>query len=116
METLKEQVQKLIDLDNEEEILKKKSLQIKKKKEEVNDFIIQFLEKNNITNKDIIFGDKKIKYSTVKSTDGITKKLIYERLKVFLKDESLANDATQFIYSERNTSEKNVIKITDIKK
>ena len=69
-----------------------------------------------VREQDIIFGDKKIKYSTLKVQDNITKKLIYDRLKIFLKDDVIANNATHFIYSDRNVSEKNFLKISEIKR
>jgi hypothetical protein len=112
---LKEHIQKLIDLEKEEEKYKNIFSNIKKEKEILNSNVINFMQKNNITEKDIIFGDKKIKYSTLKVQDNITKKLIYERLKIFLKDDVSANNATNFIYSDRNISEKNYLKISDIK-
>ena len=112
---LKENIQKLIDLEKEEEKYKNIFSNIKKEKEILNSNVINFMQKNNITEKDIIFGDKKIKYSTLKVQDNITKKLIYERLKIFLKDDVSANNATNFIYSDRNISEKNYLKISDIK-
>jgi hypothetical protein len=112
---LKEYINKLIDLEREEEKQKNILLEIKKNKDNVNNLIINFMEKNNITDKDIIFGDKKIKYSKIKVQDTITKKLIEERLKIFLKNENMANDATKFIYSDRNSNQKVLLKITNIK-
>ena len=51
----------------------------------------------------------------MKTQDNITKKLIYERLKIFLKSESVATDAINFIYSDRNSNQKPIIKISNIK-
>jgi hypothetical protein len=70
------------------------------------------METNNVTNKDIIFGDRVIKYSTSNISENITKKLILERLKIFLKDENIANEAVNFIYSDRTMTKKNTLKIT----
>ena len=77
---------------------------------------MNYMEKNNVTHKDIIFGDRKIKYTTNNVTENITKKLIFERLKIFLKDEKTANDAVNFIYSERSSTKKNSLKIIKEKK
>ena len=112
---LKDYVQKLIELEKEEEKYKNICMNLKKEKDSLNEHIIGYLESNKITNKDIIYGDKKIKYSLMKTQDNITKKLIYERLKIFLKSESVATDATNFIYSDRNSNQKPVIKISNIK-
>lgn len=112
---LKDYVQKLIELEKEEEKYKNIYINIKKEKDKLTDNILNFMEQNDIKDKDIIYGDKKIKYSTIKIQDGITKKLIEERLKIFLKNENQAHEATNFIYTGRNSSNKNFIKITNIK-
>lgn len=112
---LKENIEKLIEIEKEEENYKNIFSNLKKEKDKINANVINFMEKNNITDKDIIFGDKKIKYATSKLQDNITKKLIYERLKIYLKDDIEANNATNFIYADRNVSEKNYLKISEIK-
>lgn len=114
-DNLKIYIQKMIEIDDEEDKYKNILSKIKNEKENLNNNIIKLLEKNNITDKDIIYGNKKIKYGISKVQDSITKKLIEERLKIFLKDEILANNATNFIYSKRHVNEKPVLKISNIK-
>jgi len=113
---LKNYVERLIEIENQEEKYKNRFMELKKEKEEISNSIIHFLEKNKMTNKDIIYGDSKIKYSQTKIQDGITKKLIQDRLKIFLKNEQMAIEATNFIYSDRNSEIKKSLKIFDIKK
>ena len=113
---LKTYIEKLMEIQKEEDKYKEIFAQIKKDKDSINNTIIDFMDKNNIKDKDIIFGDKKIKYTSSKVQDTITKKLITDRLKIFLKDENLALNATNFIYADRNNSQKIFLKITDIKK
>ena len=113
---LKNHIEKLLELEEEEEKYKNLFNNIKKKKENLNNEIMFYMEKNNITNKDIIYGNNKIKYTQTNVTDGITKKLINERLSVFLQDEKIALDATNFIYSDRSSSVKKQIKIIPQKK
>ena len=108
---LKEYVEKLFELENEEEKYKNIFSNIKKEKEILNSNIMNYLEKNNLTHKDIIFGNKKIKYTSSNISENITKKLIFERLKIFLKDERIANEAVNFIYSNRESTKKNLLKI-----
>ena len=110
---LKDYVNKLIEIEKEEEKYKLLFANIKKEKELINNTIINFMEKNNITEKDIIFGNKKIKYSKMKVQDTVTKKLIEERLKIFLKSENVAKEATNFIYSDRNSTQKIYLKISN---
>lgn len=114
-DNLKDNIEKLIEIENEEQKIKKYMISLKEKKESLNDSIITFIEENNYQDKDIIFGDKKIKYVVSKSQDGITKKLILEKLTIFLKNSEIAENATKFIYSERNTTAKSILKIMDLK-
>lgn len=113
---LKEYIQKLVELEKEEDKYKSICANLKKEKDSLNNNIINFLESNKITDKDIIFGDKKIKYSLMKTQDCISKKLIYDRLKLYFKNDKEAENATNFIYNDRNSKQKPVIKITNIKK
>jgi len=115
-ENLKLYIEQLIDIEKQEEKYKNIFSTLKKEKEVLNQNIIDFMNKNNIANKDIIFGEKKIKCSSTKIQESITKKLIFDRLKVFLKSEEVAKNAVDFIYQERNSSQKYFLKISDIKK
>jgi len=115
-ENLKDYINKLLEVEKEENKLKDYANELKEKKAKLNTLIIDFMEKNSITDKDIILGDKKIKYSLTKSQENITKGLLFEKLKVFLKSEDASKEAVQFIYNDRNVTMKPSIKIIDIKK
>lgn len=114
-ETFKKNVKRILDLEEEEKKLKEKMDLIKREKEEMQESVIYFMEKNNITQKDIIIGKKKIKYVQMKTTENITKKLIYDKLKLFLQSDDRAMQGTEFIYNDRNSKTRTVLKICDIK-
>ena len=84
-EVFKRNIKRIIDLENEEKQL------------------------------NIIYGDKKIKYIRTKNTEGITKKLIYEKLRNYFQSEKSATEATEYIYKDRASDYKTTIKITDVK-
>jgi hypothetical protein len=113
---LKEYIEKLIEIENEEEKYKNIFLKLKFDKDNLNINIMNLMEQNNITDKVLISGDHKIKYTTNNLTENVTKKLILCRLKMYLKDEKIATDATNFIFSDRKTEKKNTLKITSLKK
>lgn len=113
---LKGIISEYIILDKEENIYKDKLKNLKNKKEKIHDNIVNYMSNNEILDKEIIFENNKIKCASSKITESITKKLILERLKIFLKDENLANQATQFIYKDRNSSQKLSLKVSNIKK
>ena len=109
-------ISEFITLDKDESIYKDKIKNLKNKKEKIHDNIVNYMSNNDILDKEIIFENNKIKCASSKITESITKKLILERLKLFLKDENLANQATNFIYSDRNSTQKLSLKISNIKK
>ncbi len=101
----------------EEKNLKTKLSDIKKSKDNVEAQIIQYMQNQQIQDKDIHIGDHVLKYAETKSTEGITKKLIMERLtEYFQGDEAEATKVTDFIYSNRNSSSKPVLKLNMGKK
>ena len=108
----KEYISKLVEIEEKEDKYKNILLEIKNEKEKMNDKIINFMEKNNITDKEIIFGERKIKYMKNKITETITKKLIETRLKQFFKDDNQALSVVNFIYNDRNKNEKVSLKIS----
>ena len=114
-ELFKRNIKKIIDLENEEKGLKDTLNRIKEQKDKLNDNLVSFMETNNITTKDIIYGDKKIKYIRTKNTEGITKKLIYEKLRNYFQSDKSASEATEYIYKDRSSEYKTSIKITDVK-
>lgn len=113
---LKHFISEFISLNNEEENLKNKIKNLKTKKDKIHDSIVNYMSNNDILEKEIIFDQNKIKCSSSKVTESITKKLILTRLKQFLKDDKIANDATDFIYAERNSTQKLSLKVSNIKK
>jgi hypothetical protein len=115
MAELKEYFQRLFEIEAEEEKYKNIMSKIKNEKDSLNKNVLKYMENNNITNKDIIFGNKKIKYGTMKVQEGITKKLIQDKLTLYFKNPERATEVTEFIYNERNSSQKPILKITEIK-
>jgi seryl-tRNA synthetase len=110
---LKSNVEKLIEIEKQEEKYKTLISDLKKEKESLSHNIIHFMEKNKITDKDIIFGNSVIKYAQSKVPEGITKKRINERLTLFLNNGKTAKEATDFIYSDRDSKINTSIKILD---
>lgn len=112
---LKENVQKLLDLEAKEEEYKNILSHIKEEKELLSSSIMNFMESNNIKDKDIILGNKKIKYTSTKVQETISKKYLIEKLTQYFKNQDTANQLATFIYDSRSSSHKNHLKITDIK-
>ena len=111
-ESLKSYVQKLIELDEQETKYKALLNEIKDKKEEVSETLMNIMVTNQIQDKDIILAGKKVKYAVSNTQEAITKKLILDKLTLYFKDAKQAEQVTQFIYDQRNTVTKNYLKIS----
>jgi hypothetical protein len=111
-ENLKIVVQKLIELDEEEARYKNLLNEIKDKKEEMSDIVMNIIISQKIEEKDIILGEKKVKCITTRNPESITKKLINDKLEMYFNDRKRANEVTQFIYSQRNVITKKLLKIS----
>ena len=109
-------ISEYINLNNEEDLLKDKIKNLKSKKDKIHDNIVNYMSNNDILEKEIIFDKNKIKCASSKITESITKKLIFEKLKQFLKDENIATQATDYIYNGRNCTQKLSLKVSNIKK
>jgi hypothetical protein len=123
-DNLKTYINKLLELEKEEEKIKAISSNLRKEKENVSSYIMDFMSKNQITDKDIIFGNKKIKYTASSPQEGITKGLLLAKLTEFLKTkfsdgaeskaEETAQEAIKYIYSSRDRVEKNYLQISNM--
>ena len=81
--SLGENIDKYIRLSNEIKRIDKISRELKKNKSDIEDIIIQSLEKNNLTNKEFIKGNFKISLQQNKKSDGLNQKFIKCTGKVF---------------------------------
>ncbi len=116
-EQFKEDVRKYLEYHNEENKLKEKLNEIKNKKDQYHDNIIQFVETNNIQDKELIMGDFKLKYSLKKQTGTVTKKHTFDQLKkYFHNDENKANECLELIYSDRGSKSFPSMNISEITK
>ena len=111
----RESIRKLVELEEEETRIKDTLNKTRQAREELNDEIIEYMEKNGITEKDIVFGNKKIRYVKSANQISITKKLIHERLAQYYKNEGEAEKVTNFLYSDRERVEKVTIRVDSIR-
>ncbi len=108
----KSAIKEWYQIELKEKEYKAKLSDLKKNKDGVETLIIQYMQSNNIQDKDIHIGEHVLKYGESKSTEGITKKLIVERLtEYFNGNTEEANKVTDFIYSNRSSTSKPVLKL-----
>jgi|LakMenEpi03Aug12_release.lakeMendotaPanAssembly.Ray.scaffolds.fasta_scaffold258034_1 hypothetical protein len=106
----KEAVKKWVDLDNERKNVMQKSNNIKKDMDNVESFIITFMESNNMTDKNILINDGKLCYDLTKTHETLTKKFMLDKLTLYFKDEEKAKDIVEYLYDNRGVKDKKSIK------
>jgi len=89
------------------------SREIRKKKTQLSLSILNYMDNNGIQNKDINLSDGKLKYFTSKTQSTVNKKFIENSLALYYKGNyQKAKEVTEFIFSNREVTEKTVLKRT----
>lgn len=103
-----------IKLDEEEKKYKFNIKNIKDKKDQLEENILEYMRSNQIEHKDINLGTGgKLKYAQIKVQENITKKLIIDKLSKYFNDSDKAREITDFIYSDRKNDTKIYLKKID---
>jgi len=77
--SLGQKIDKYITLSNEIKRIDKASRDLKKNKSDIEDSIINILEKNELTNKEFIKGNFKISMQQNKKSDGLNQKFLLRK-------------------------------------
>ena len=108
-------VKEWVSIDEEMKQLQKVMREKRQKKKDLNDVLINVMKENEIECFDTKNG--KLLYSVNKTKQAITKKMLFETLQKYYKnDEDKANEIASFILENRNENVKEVIKRKDGKK
>jgi len=113
---LKNNLSQIIQLNNAIENQKSELDKLKKQKDVIEKNLITFMENNNMTSKNLIVNNNKIKYNTTKNYETFSKKYLLEKSNLFFKDQNIANQFVDFLYNNRNVKESKSIKINIINK
>lgn len=105
-----ENIKKFVTIDNKIKGAQEIIRELKKEKEDAANKILIYIKTNNIEDVPINISGGKIKYSVSKSTAPMSKPYIQQRLTQYFKSESKAKDVVDFLYSDRETKEKETIK------
>ena len=112
---LKNNLLQLLQINNTINQYKNEIDSLKKQKDNLEKNLIIYMEKNDMTNKNIIVNDQKIKYNTTKNYETFSKKYLLNKISTFLKDENVANELVNYLYNHREIKESKSIKITQTK-
>lgn len=115
MDLFKNNIKELLDIESKSNELKKELNNLKSKKDDIENDILNYINENNIKNKDIYINNKKISCANSKSYESISKKFVLQRLIEFLNDDDQANKIANYIFNSRNINEKEYLKITEKK-
>jgi len=74
---------------------------LKKRRDHLKDNILNFVKTHNLEKKRFVLGSSVIRYGRTVSKEGLSQKLILEGLTDFLKDQTVAAKALNFILDKR---------------
>jgi len=104
-------IKQWVTLDDQLKQTSKLVKQIRKKKNEVGLEIQEYMEQNEIQDKDINLSDGKIKYYVSKRTCGMSKTYIENSLTLYYNgDATKAQEVTNYIYANRESTEARTLK------
>lgn len=107
----KNHVRRYLQIVEQENRLKEELNAFKQEKSQIENAVLDFMERNSYQDRDFIIGDYKLKYQRTKETSTVTKTYTYERLVQYLnQDEEKAKEALDFIYNGRNSTFKTSLK------
>ena len=104
----KDNIRQWIKLEDDLITLTNAMKDIKKKKNELSDIILKFMENNNL--KHLNTNDGKIQYTKTSINKALNKNLLLEKLSIYLKDDNKGNSAVDFILDNREKTEKVTLK------
>jgi len=109
-QNFKEDIQQWIKYENKIEKAKKAIKYIKNQQTGLSNRIIIYIDENDLKDKELKCSNNLLKCQTVKKTQPLTKKLITEKLKDFLKDrledpDGKTKDAVKLLYDQRRRME-----------
>lgn len=113
VDLFKTNVKRFMEINDQEDKIKEKMRELKTEKDVLEDFIIQFMENNSITDRDIDGGNYKLRYAQNKKTESVTKKLIHDRIiQYFDGNEQKTKELMDLIYQERTSEMVSSIKLS----
>ena len=112
---LKHNLALYLKLKDDEDELKKKINKIKSQSDDIHNSILNYMNEKDILDKELIFDKRKIKCANNKISEGITKKLLLDKITQYLNDEKKALELTNFIYNSRKSTNKILLKVSNLK-
>ena len=109
----KDNVKDWVTLDNNIKTLLDEIKDLREKKKQVNNNILEYVNTNNLNNATININGGNLKFVNTKTTKAITLKYLEECLGELFKDKSKIDEILLYIKSNREISESQEIKRTN---
>ena len=103
-------IKRWVMIDNKQAKLRKLTSELRKEKDKVQNYILDYMSKNKMNNTNIIISDGKLSYGESKSTQTISRKYIIEKLTKYFKSEDKAEEIADLLYNNREVKSKSVLK------
>lgn len=111
-QNFEESVKRWVLIDNKIKSAQDAIKELKKEKEKMGDNIAVYIKTNGLQEEPINITGGKLKLAISKTTVPMSRKYIESRLAQYFKSASKAKEVVEFLYSDRETMEKEVIRRT----
>jgi hypothetical protein len=111
----KSYISKLTTLDEEIDTHATYIKKLRKKRDQVEENIIDYIKKNSMEKTEIYSGKIKLKYTVRNTPVSFSKKSISDILNIYYKDKDKAEQLTKYLYNNRPKNSKEILKRVKIK-
>ena len=108
--TIKENIKEWVTLDNYSKIINEKNKEVRQKKKEIRNNIMNYVESNNLIDNVIQISDGKLKFQYIKSYAPISLKYVEKCLNDCIKNEKQVDILMNYIKENREVKEHQDIK------
>ncbi len=115
-QSFEDNVKKYVLIDNQIKNGQEAIRTLRKEKELAEENILIYVKTNNLEESPINITGGKLKYALSKTSVSINRDYIQNRLESYFKSETKAKEVANYIYSNRETREKEVIRRTRSRK
>lgn len=103
MANFEEKIQRWVSIDNQMKILNEKIRDLREKKSELTQNILEVAEENNMANTTIQISDGKLKFANTRISEPLTFKYLEKSLSEIIRNESQVKQIIEYIKKNRET-------------
>jgi hypothetical protein len=100
-DTFEKQIQQWVAIDNQLKALNEKARELREKKQDLCETIMEHVQKNNLSNATVQISDGRLKFSNTRVPTPLTFKYLEKSLKEVIKNEEQAVKLIEYVKTKR---------------